>query len=44
MTIADGGGILERLRQMADLTPDEIPMPQERLDLLPGCSGKTHSD
>ena len=30
--------------QMVDLTPDEIPMPQERLDLLPGCSGKTYSD
>ena len=44
MTIADGGGILERLTQMVDLTSDEIPMPQERLDLLPGCSGKTYSD
>ncbi|MFG2028530.1 hypothetical protein [Streptomyces sp. NPDC048825] len=29
---------------MVDLTPDEIPMPQERLDLLPGCSGKAYSD
>ena len=44
MTIADGGGILERLTQMVDLTPDEIPTPQERLDLPPGCSGKTYTD
>ncbi|MFM9457134.1 hypothetical protein [Streptomyces europaeiscabiei] len=42
MTIADGGGILERLKQ--GWTPDEIPMPQERLDLPPGCSGTTYSD
>lgn len=27
ITIADGGGILERLTRMVDLTPDEIPMP-----------------
>nr|WP_246568520.1 hypothetical protein [Streptomyces flaveus] len=44
MTIADSGGILERLTRMVDLTPDEIPMPQERLGLLPGCSGKAYSD
>ncbi len=44
MTIADGGGILERLTRMVDLTPDEIPMPQQRLGLLPGCSDKAYSD
>lgn len=27
ITIADGGGILERLTRMVDLSPDEIPMP-----------------
>ncbi len=42
MTIADGGGIPERLKHR--WTPDDIPMPHERLDLLPDCSGKTYSD
>ncbi|CAM5700599.1 hypothetical protein SALBM311S_03081 [Streptomyces alboniger] len=29
---------------MVDLTPDEIPMPQARLDLLRGRSGKAYGD